>query len=405
MDKPIAVLEITSKALRLVVGYVIDNQVYVLYAMDSPYPHECIDNGLIVNSAVLAEEIKKISNINDNNAKLTIRISDVVLVLPPYGLDIFQSTQSTYVVSEQSIVQNTDIKNLNNQIYNQVIPNNNAFVDIIPDQFVLQGGVIYTKPPIGVESNSIIMTAKIHTLPTHIINEYREAVKAANINVKRVMVASFGASELISSLEGIPDSYILMDIGSRMTTLSLVGNKQLFGTVYFAWGGDNITQNIAKKLEINEADAEKFKLMYGYDTRKMNFEPVVCTSILEDGTEIKHHVQELNAAIKEQLDELVSKITSGVADLLKDYDQSYKSLPIVMVGGGSLLKGLKEYVEPKIINEKIYKARPTSIGARNPNYVNVLGVLKASNKYQPFVDEYRPRVSQLTRNNKQGDKE
>ena len=37
MDKPIAAIELGSKKLKLVVGYEIDGQIYVLYTLTKPY--------------------------------------------------------------------------------------------------------------------------------------------------------------------------------------------------------------------------------------------------------------------------------------------------------------------------------------------------------------------------------
>ena len=50
MEKPIAAIELGSKKLKLVVGYEINGNVYVLYTLTKPYDHaiECGDRKSVV---------------------------------------------------------------------------------------------------------------------------------------------------------------------------------------------------------------------------------------------------------------------------------------------------------------------------------------------------------------------
>ena len=111
MDKPIAAIELGSKKLKLVVGYEIDGQVYVLYTLTKPYGN-CIEGGNFVDANRVAETIGSIREFTDPSAKLRLNISDVLLCLPPYGLGIYQTRQVTTVVTEDSKISNLDIKNI-----------------------------------------------------------------------------------------------------------------------------------------------------------------------------------------------------------------------------------------------------------------------------------------------------
>ena len=397
MEKPIAILEITSKALRLVVGYVIKEQTYVIYALNANIPSQCINNGKIIDEVTLINEIKKISYISDPNAKLRVKISDVVLSLPPYGLEIFQTKQVTTVVNDEGKVGNIDIRNVHALINKEKIPSSNELVDIIPDQFILDQERIYRKPPIDEKSNTITLLAMVHTLPKDLVNQYVNVVKSAGINVTRIIVSSQGACEYLSDYQEVPNDYFLVDIGARMTTVSFIGKKQLFGSTFFNWGSDNIDDKIIEEFHINASDANKYKTLYGYDTRKLSFSPIVCKEETLQGT-INHDVNQLNQIIKSELDVFVQKFNLALEELLKGYDSSFKNLNAVFIGGGSLLKGLKQYVEPKIPCEKIIMVMPKTLGARQSSYFNCLGVLKAANKYQGGYDDTHPKISQVTRN-------
>ena len=113
MEKNLAVVEITSNSIRLVVGYILDEQVYILYATTNPIPDDVVINGAVADLESLINELKKIESIKDPVQRLRINISDVILVLPSYGIQIFQTTQVTTVVSEEGKVGLIDLRNLN----------------------------------------------------------------------------------------------------------------------------------------------------------------------------------------------------------------------------------------------------------------------------------------------------
>ncbi len=397
MDKKlVAVLEITSKSLRIVVGYVYDEQVYVIYALNVNIPR-CIANGKIVDEVTLINEIKKISHIEDVNAKLKVNISDVVLVLPPYGLEIFQTKQATNVINEEGKVGNIDIRNLHSLINKEKIANDCELVDIIPDCFILDQDRSFKKPPIGEKSADVVMTAMVHTLPSTLVKSYINVVRSAGINVSRVIVSSQGACEYLSDYEEVPNDYFLIDVGARMTSVSFIGKNQLFGSTFFNWGSDNIDDKIIESFNCNANEASKFKILYGYDTRKLSFSPFVYKQNSEEGSKI-FYVNDLNQIIKSEMDIFVDKLNLSINELLKGYDPNFKNLNAVFIGGGSLLKGLKKYVEPKIPCEKIICVMPKTLGARNPCFFNCLGVLKAHDKYQGGFDDFHPKISQISRN-------
>ena len=119
-------------------------------------------------------------------------------------------------------------------------------------------------------------------------------------------------------------------------------------------GGDNITEKIVETFNISETEAERIKVTYGIDKRQMSFKPAVCSSDDGQGNEIKHYTDELNAAIKSELDEFLTLLSDCMNDLLNGYDKVTKGLPMILIGGGSKLNGLVEYIEPKVPKDRLW---------------------------------------------------
>ena len=398
MDKPIAAIELGSKKLKLVVGYEIDGQVYVLYTLTKPYGF-CIEGGNFVDANKVAETIKSIREFTDPSAKLKLNISDVLLCLPPYGLGIYQTRQVTTVVTEDSKISNLDIKNIYALIRNSAYPlNDKALVDVVPESFTLDHGRIFARPPMGESSSTLTVSAKVQTLPSVLVDNYQTVLANGGMVSKRNVISSLAATELVCSYPNMPSSFILVDIGSNITTVSFVGNGALYGSTFFEWGGDNITERIIEKFNINEADAEKYKIMYGIDYREMNFKAPICTTDDGSGHDVHHYNDELNTIIKSELDIFVEQLNDSINDIVAQHDKSYRSFPMMLVGGGAELNGLVQYITPKVMSETVEVVKPKTLGARNATFTNCLGAILTYSKYPNLNDESHPRVGVLSRN-------
>jgi len=398
MEKPIAAIELGSKKLKLVVGYEIDGKVYVLYTLVKPYGH-AIEAGVFVDPNKVSQTIESVREFTDPSAKLKLNITDVLLCIPPYNLGIYQTRQVTTVVTEDSKISNLDIKNIYALIRNSAYPlNDKALVDVIPESFTLDHGRIFARPPLGESSSTLTVSAKVQTLPKLLVDNYQNVLSNGGMVSRRNVVAPLAAAELIASYEGMPTSYILVDIGSSVTTVSFVGNNALYGSTFFNWGGDNITEKIIENFNINEADAEKYKIMYGIDNREMNFKAPICTTDDGRGHEVHHTNDELNAIIKGELDIFVNYLKEAVNEVVSQHDKTYSSFPMLLVGGGSELNGLVKYISPKVMSETVQVVSSKTLGARNPTFFNCLGMILTHSKYLNLNDEAHPKVGQITRN-------
>ena len=398
MEKPIAAIELGSKKLKLVVGYEIDGKVYVLYTLVKPYGH-AIEAGAFVDPNKVSQTIESVREFTDPSAKLKLNITDVLLCIPPYGLGIYQTRQVTTVVTEDSKISNLDIKNIYALIRNSAYPlNDKALVDVIPESFTLDHGRIFARPPLGESSSTLTVSAKVQTLPKLLVDNYQNVLSNGGMISRRNVIAPLAATELIASYGDLPSNYILVDIGSSVTTVSFIGNNALYGSTHFNWGGDNITEKIIESFNINEADAEKYKIMYGIDNREMNFKAPICTTDDGTGHEVHHMNDELNAIIKGELDIFVNYLNDAVNTVVSQHDKSYRNFPMLLVGGGAELTGLVNYITPKVLSETVQVVSSRTLGARNPTFFNCLGMILTHSKYLNLNDEAHPKVGQVTRN-------
>ena len=397
MEKSVAVLEISSSCVKIVIGYELEGKPQIIYTLVKP-THQIVDNGRFVDVPTLQTILRGLTKISDVSAKLNIKISEVVLLLPPFGLEIFTTNQITTVVGEESKVSNVDIRNVYNLIRKGQIPPNHALVDIIPDKFELDDGRTYLNPPLGEPSNALIINAKLHTLPKVIVQNYEGITEDSGLAIKRSFISSFAANELISSNKENPQDYILVDIGSHITTVNAIGGKQLISSRYFNWGGHKITSKIATAFNISENEAEKIKITYGLDCKHTDFPVTICITDDGNGHETKHLASELAEIVKSELISFVNQLNMVINNLFQGFDlNSIRQLPIILTGGGSNLNGLVPFIETKLQSGGIKTFSPNTIGARNSIFTNCLGAIVANKKHPVVFDESHPKVGTLTR--------
>ena len=380
MKKNIISVEISHKFIKVVFGYVQNDQVYVEYVKKVPTNHY-IENGKIVERDQLINELSRINPINDTEFQFNHLINNVSFILPPYGLEVYQTKQITSVISSERVISDLDIKNIYSIIRNKKLPVDNDLIDIVPEAFAIDNNNTYAQAPIGKISSAITALTKVHTLPRRINKEYSDILKDANISIDRKIVSTFAATELLSTYQDTPNNYFLVDIGSDSTSVSLIGKKTLFATRSFSWGGDNITDRIVSNFNINEVEAEKIKHLYGLDKRELKFKYAVSQNETEEGTDY-HYIDELNNIIESELDEFYKLLVVAIEELAKSYNViDYQAMPILLIGGGSRLKGLVPYLLDKNAFDTIRTVAPKSIGARDPSLFAVLGAIYVNKKY------------------------
>ena len=131
----------------------------------------------------------------------------------------------------------------------------------------------------------------------------------------------------------------------------------------------------------------------------MNFKAPICTTEDAEGQEVHHYNDELNEIIKGELETFVEQLNEAINQIVATHDKSYRSFPMLLVGGGAELNGLVQYITPKVMSETVEVIRPKTLGARNATFFNCLGAILTQSRYPNLNDESHPRVGVLTRNN------
>ena len=178
------------------------------------------------------------------------------------------------------------------------------------------------------ENNPSLPVAEVGKKEVLVIALQNDAVaKYRSIISQCALSASFFEIEIFSSIranfEHELSLVLLMDFGASRTKLTLVefGMVKSYHTINR--GGADITFSISKTLGIAFSEAEKMKKEFG---------------LFENGAE-----KTLSDIIKTHLDYIFSETNNVLLGYEKKYGRTISK--VILSGGGSLLKGLKEVAD------------------------------------------------------------
>lgn len=178
---------------------------------------------------------------------------------------------------------------------------------------------------LGKEKDNIIVVAA----PQKLINSYVEALRKAKLETIALDVEPAAvARALIKQNTSEKEAYTLIDIGADSSTITIhdYGSIQLTGSTHIA--GNEITENLAKKLKLDKKEAEEIKRHVINSNRKLKTE-------LFDST------------VKPVLTKLSKEVERSMNYYINFMKNPHDIKKILLSGGNAHLSGMSEFFEDK----------------------------------------------------------
>ena len=386
-----AALEISSEKVKVLLGYAMRKTPIVLFYKE--IPHLAVQGGRIIDKDNLVETLRALSHYEDASLSLKIDTTQVSLILPPLAFQVFQCERTTNIISQDSIIDRVDISNVISLVKKERVPDGNIIVDIVPDYFSLEDGTTYDEPPIGVKSDSLSIQAKVHTLPKDIFNSYRGAVEDANIRVKRTSIMPYAVAELYKSMPDVPQTYLYIEFGARLTTLSLIGEGKPYSSLFFQLGSGDLTDEISSKLNLAKEDARNLKEKYGYDPDIHKFELPL---IYDQEKKNVIYQKDLNRVIEDFFTGYKAKLKNAVETLFRKHDiTDLNAVPYIVMGNGVRLKNFDSFFKddfPPFLHPKC-----PAVGLKDYGCNALLGLLLIEAGYKGTLEDNYRTVGLLSR--------
>lgn len=362
-------LELTSQSIKLVAGFVLNEKVYVVDVIQ----RYCagLSNGLIQDVDETVKVLKEV--IANASQKLNCTIKDVSLVLPPFNLACATDSGSTNTIDGNDRIQHVDVSNIITQIKKRNFKEKDLkIIDVIPDRFYLDNNEQYLVEPLGKISETLSLHASIYAISNKVVALFENCFEKAGINIKYMTISPYASSLYLSTIDGMPSSYILFDLGHSFSTITYVHQKNtIIKSSIVAFGGDDITKYISKTFNISYKEAEILKIKYGIDSDPCFEVPI------KEGITFNRLADAITSSIKPFL--------SGAKRAIDELNPDKEDLPIVLIGGTSSLKSIENLIADEL-EQSVLTYQMLTIGARDRGLIPALGLIKYCAN-QPHNDE------------------
>ena len=275
-------------------------------------------------------------------------------------------------------VSDLDIKAMISNMHRLALEPGERIIHVLPQEFFIDGNPV-AKTPIGMcgsrlEANFHIITGKVAAA-----QNIKKCVERAGLQMIGLILEPLASSASVLSEEEMEAGVCLVDIGGGTTDIAIFQDNIIRHTAVIPFAGNIITEDIKTGCMVLKKQAEKLKVRFGSALPQENHDNEIISIPGINGRERKEiSMQMLAKIINARMEEIVQQVyfeirSSGYANKLIG--------GVVITGGGSQLKHLKQLVEyhtglsARVGLPTEYLAKDTKDDLKNPMYATAIGLI------------------------------
>ena len=323
---------------------------------------------------------------------------------------------SDYITREnpESVIDEDDIQKLIQQVYKLVMLPGEEIIHVLPQEYKVDGQA-EIKEPIGMHGGRL--EANFHVVVGQVssIKNIGRCIKSAGLNMSNITLEPLASSEAVLSFEEKEAGVALIDIGGGTTDLAIFKDGIIRHTAVIPFGGNVITEDIKEGCSIIEKQAELLKIKFGSAWPGENRDTEIVSIPGLQGRDPKEiSLKTLSKIINARVVEIIEQVFLEI----KNYghnDQKKKLIAgVVLTGGGSQLKHLKQLVEyitgmdTRVGYPSEHLAGDTTEAVSSPLFATSVGLLMSALDEMPAAmpsGESAPSDIEASKNEDQSSKE
>ncbi len=322
-------------------------------------------------------------------------ITQAVVSISGYG------TKSYYLHNKSKIngtkVTQNDVQRLVHKTLSTFKVQEKDVIHYFPIEFTLASGDV-VDDPVGMFSNELGCRIHVIAASSNMLLNLANCMAKCQIEVSGVVLGIYASGVACLTEDEKNLGSLVIDLGARTTSFAIFLNGRMVYSGHVPIGGWHITSDIAKAFSVSFSTAEKLKILYGNAGTSNPTANIISLDDI-DGQEINITSSDLGRIIQPRMNEILELLKVEYDKIGIDYLISRR---IVLTGGGSILKGLKEMVsfmfakqvriaKPKVFNGFAEDYNPgiysTAVGIVE-TYVN-----RQRKNYNPALDDFNVQKS------------
>lgn len=260
------------------------------------------------------------------------------------GLHIKSLQHRGNIIRENSEVEisQEDIDKLCNSMYNLNMSPGEEILDVIPQEFSIDGehGIMTPKGMIGssLEANFHIIIGQ-----TAAAKNIYKCVRKAGLEVVELILEPIASSVAVLNEDEKEAGVVLVDIGGGTSDIAIFHSGIIRHTAVIPLGGEILTEDIKEGCSIIKKYAEELKIKFGSALARENREEeIVAIPGLRGRPPKEISLRNLASIIQARMEEIIEHIYFEIRN--SGYEKKLIG-GIVLTGGGANLKHLAQLTE------------------------------------------------------------
>ena len=333
------------------------------------------------------------------------------------GQHIRSLQHSDYITRNNSeqVIDESDIEKLINQVHKLVMLPGEEIIHVLPQEFKVDGQA-EIKEPIGMyggrlEANFHVVVGQVSS-----IRNIGRCIKSAGLDLDGITLEPLASANAVLSHEEKEAGVALIDIGGGTTDLAIFKDGIIRHTAVIPFGGNVITEDIKEGCSIIEKQAELLKVKFGSAWPGENKENEIVSIPGLRGRDPKEiSLKNLSKIIHARTVEIIEQVYLEIKNYGHEEQKKKLIAGIVLTGGGSQLKHLKQLVEyvtgmdTRVGYPNEHLAGDTDKNVTSPLYATAVGlVMDGLSKIEKnTIDNSEPENlnegDSMTESNEEGD--
>ncbi|MEK6151795.1 cell division protein FtsA [Flavobacteriaceae bacterium 3-367] len=298
----------------------------------------------VVNN--ITQTIKSIQQaVEQAEANSGLKIGSVVVGIAGQHIRSLQHSDYITRVNSEEVINEEDLDKLCNQVYKLVMLPGEEIIHVLPQEYKVDGQA-EIKQPIGMyggrlEANFHVVVGQVSS-----IKNIGRCIKSAGLDLGNITLEPLASSDAVLSQEEKEAGVALIDIGGGTTDLAIFKDGIIRHTAVIPFGGNVITEDIKEGCSIIEKQAELLKMKFGSAWPGENRDNEIVSIPGLRGREPKEiTLKNLSKIIHARVVEIVEQVYVEIKNYGHEEQKKKLIAGIVLTGGGSQLKHLKQLVE------------------------------------------------------------
>ena len=302
-----------------------------------------VHRGVVNNITQTIQSIQQAVLESETNSGL--KIGEVTVGIA--GQHIRSLQHSDYITRENAelVINEEDIDRLINQVHKLVMLPGEEIIHVLPQDYKVDGQA-EVKEPIGMygerlEANFHVVVGQVSS-----IRNIGRCVQTAGLELDGITLEPLASANAVLSQEEKEAGVALIDIGGGTTYLAVFKDGIIRHTAVIPFGGNVITEDIKEGCSIIEKQAELLKIKFGSAWPGENKENEIVSIPGLRGRDPKEiTLKNLSKIIHARVVEIVEQVYVEIKNYGHEEQKKKLIAGIVLTGGGSQLKHLKQLVE------------------------------------------------------------